>query len=236
MPERDALADVREHLEWIADEEHAAHCEPFKWAREVHEQARKALLALPDGETGDAYVLDTLARLAGELRAMREPGARMPNGRPMGVGEWRAWAKRWGPPLHAVQGRLAAAPVGETRDGEVRRWQRCPVCEGRGTVPHDFYTGFGVATSTARERCRTCKGGTVLLASPVPADGEELAGLLMGDKAREVVIDFFDAWRFCPVSRSDHSPRPCLEDAATQLLTAVAARLSSREQEDGDRG
>ena len=54
------------------------------------------------------YVTDVLARLAGELHAMSKPGARMPNKRPMGVGEWRAWAQRWCLPLDTVVGLLGA--------------------------------------------------------------------------------------------------------------------------------
>lgn len=56
---------------------------------------------------GHTYVPDVLSRLAGELHAMSQPGARMPNGRVMGVGEMRAWAASWGPPLFAVQQLLA---------------------------------------------------------------------------------------------------------------------------------
>lgn len=42
------------------------------------------------------------------------------------------------------------------------QWQRCPVCEGRGTVSPDFYEQLGVGASTAREACRTCRGRTVI--------------------------------------------------------------------------
>ena len=38
----------------------------------------------------------------------------------------------------------------------------CPVCQGRGTVPPDFYEAMGVATSTARTQCRSCGGRGVL--------------------------------------------------------------------------
>lgn len=34
----------------------------------------------------------------------------------------------------------------------------CPVCSGRGSVPHDFYDQLGASTSTAREQCRSCGG------------------------------------------------------------------------------
>ena len=38
---------------------------------------------------------------------------------------------------------------------------KCPVCEGRGTVPAGFY--FGVSsTQTAPETCKACGGGGVL--------------------------------------------------------------------------
>lgn len=39
--------------------------------------------------------------------------------------------------------------------------------------------------------------------------------------ARRVVIDFLDAWRFCPVASSPNPSRQCLENAATQLLNAL---------------
>jgi len=41
---------------------------------------------------------------------------------------------------------------------------RCPVCEGRGTVPHGFYSHeeMGTDASTAPETCRTCNGQGVI--------------------------------------------------------------------------
>ena len=39
----------------------------------------------------------------------------------------------------------------------------------------------------------------------------------------EAAIDFLDSWRFCPVSSSPNAARQCLEDAAGQLLAALAA-------------
>ncbi len=43
-----------------------------------------------------------------------------------------------------------------------RLWQTCPVCQGCGTVPADFYARMGVGTSSARESCRRCDGtGTI---------------------------------------------------------------------------
>ena len=36
------------------------------------------------------------------------------------------------------------------------KWQACPICHGRMVVPAGFYTG--VASGTAPETCRTCKG------------------------------------------------------------------------------
>jgi hypothetical protein len=72
---------------------------------------------MPSTERERAYVTDVLSRLAGELQSMSKPGARMPNGRPMGVGEWRAWAKGWVLPLHTVQGLLAASVSPEPGEG-----------------------------------------------------------------------------------------------------------------------
>jgi hypothetical protein len=46
----------------------------------------------------------------------------------------------------------------------VRGVQACPVCGGCGSVPADFYTRLGVATSASRERCRTCEGRGVVTA------------------------------------------------------------------------
>jgi DnaJ-class molecular chaperone len=44
--------------------------------------------------------------------------------------------------------------------------QKCPVCEGRGIVPHGFYSypagqQFS-STDTTPEKCRTCDGGGVV--------------------------------------------------------------------------
>jgi DnaJ-class molecular chaperone len=57
------------------------------------------------------------------------------------------------------------------------QWQGCPVCAGRGTMHHDFYTGVGASTSTERVQCKTCKGATVvappgIAGSPKAAGGE----------------------------------------------------------------
>lgn len=43
-------------------------------------------------------------------------------------------------------------------------YQACPVCHGRGAVPHGFYnTSLAFSsTSTADEQCRTCKGRTII--------------------------------------------------------------------------
>jgi DnaJ-class molecular chaperone len=45
-----------------------------------------------------------------------------------------------------------------------REWQACPVCAGRGVVPQGFYNPHptSVATSTAPEQCRTCKGARII--------------------------------------------------------------------------
>jgi hypothetical protein len=40
--------------------------------------------------------------------------------------------------------------------------------------------------------------------------------------ALQIVVDFLGDWRFCPVSTSSAPARSCLEDAAAQLLAALA--------------
>ena len=38
----------------------------------------------------------------------------------------------------------------------------------------------------------------------------------------QVVVDFLDAWRYCPVASADSPSRECLEKAAREILTALA--------------
>lgn len=38
------------------------------------------------------------------------------------------------------------------------KWQRCPVCNGVGSVPMGFYPPQGVGTTTTPQKCRTCNG------------------------------------------------------------------------------
>ena len=35
---------------------------------------------------------------------------------------------------------------------------KCPVCEGRGTVAHNFYSQSELSSNTAREQCKSCHG------------------------------------------------------------------------------
>jgi hypothetical protein len=51
----------------------------------------------------------------------------------------------------------------------------------------------------------------------------------MPDERRRVVVDFLDAWRYCPVASSPDPSPQCLENAATQLLDALAAADSAFE-------
>jgi len=44
---------------------------------------------------------------------------------------------------------------------------KCPVCEGRGTVPHNFYSGAIASSSIAPETCRSCKGEGVLWSNDI---------------------------------------------------------------------
>jgi len=51
---------------------------------------------------------------------------------------------------------------------------RCPVCDGRGTVPFNFYSGSTLASNTSPVECRSCAGKGYLVLSddnePVKAD------------------------------------------------------------------
>ena len=46
--------------------------------------------------------------------------------------------------------------------------QLCPVCQGRGFVPPNFYNPFDASTTDSQETCRTCKGDGVLWDRPLP--------------------------------------------------------------------
>lgn len=47
--------------------------------------------------------------------------------------------------------------------------QKCPVCEGRMTVPEGFYEGKPIDADGPREKCRTCFGtGTLGPLDPPP--------------------------------------------------------------------
>lgn len=37
-------------------------------------------------------------------------------------------------------------------------WQACPVCGGRGWMPHGFFTGMLSGTDVTNETCRVCGG------------------------------------------------------------------------------
>ena len=52
-------------------------------------------------------------------------------------------------------------------------WQKCPVCNGCGTVPWEFYHGWGKKHETSavppeRETCRACGGSGALYALVSP--------------------------------------------------------------------
>ena len=47
-------------------------------------------------------------------------------------------------------------------DGLNQPFQCCPVCEGRGNVPHSFYSRMVDSTSTSAETCRACHGAGVI--------------------------------------------------------------------------
>ena len=105
----------------------AALCAEYRgapcWTQVEATQAALASLLAPEGEgTSDSSTSsevpkseaavkaarltlhrdELIRRLAGELHAISRPGARMPNGRVVGVGEVRAWADSWRIPLMAI--------------------------------------------------------------------------------------------------------------------------------------
>lgn len=49
---------------------------------------------------------------------------------------------------------------------------RCPICEGRGAVPCNFYTGGRVSTDASDVPCKACSG-TGILWGPVEDKGDE---------------------------------------------------------------
>lgn len=67
------------------------------------------------------------------------------------------WYKAWQCPSCAALPNASQPPP--MRFGEKRPW-RCPVCEGRGSVPAGFYTN-GISTSTSNEKCRSCEDGVI---------------------------------------------------------------------------
>ena len=40
--------------------------------------------------------------------------------------------------------------------------QTCPVCNGRGWMPEEFYSGISNTTTTSRVTCKSCGGGGVV--------------------------------------------------------------------------
>lgn len=56
------------------------------------------------------------------------------------------------------------------------KWQKCPICEGRGIVIAGFYTTlpdcYGYSSNTT-ETCRTCLGSGKILEAPDWATGKE---------------------------------------------------------------
>lgn len=55
-------------------------------------------------------------------------------------------------------------------------YQKCPVCEGRGLLPHGFYIPNEQFTSsnTTPEICKTC-GGKGIIVSPVEITGSPIS-------------------------------------------------------------
>jgi hypothetical protein len=57
-----------------------------------------------------------------------------------------------------------------TAKPEIQPWQKCPVCNGCGTVAQNFYNpDMTSAADTARKQCRTCNGRGIIAAHCPPA-------------------------------------------------------------------
>lgn len=80
--------------------------------------------------------------------------------------------------------------------------------------------GFATAANAIRE-----------LLDAMPA--QPPAPALSDEVAQRVVVDFLTDWRFCPVSTAANPSRSCLEDAAKQLLDALASREQRGEEKSG---
>lgn len=39
---------------------------------------------------------------------------------------------------------------------------KCPVCDGRGNVPFNFYNDKNMSVYSLNEKCRTCEGDTII--------------------------------------------------------------------------
>lgn len=42
------------------------------------------------------------------------------------------------------------------------RYQKCPVCLGVGTLPHNFYTCQTVSSSVSDVQCKSCNGRGII--------------------------------------------------------------------------
>ena len=58
-------------------------------------------------------------------------------------------------------------------------WQRCPVCEGCGTVECNFYTKATTVSDLGRVQCRTCGGRGVLRTTEYPPENYPLGDLYL---------------------------------------------------------
>ncbi len=55
---------------------------------------------------------------------------------------------------------------------------------------------------------------------------EQIREGLLSEGMKEALVEFLDAWRYCPVSAASSPSRQCLEDAAAQLLDTLAGPLA----------
>jgi len=91
--------------------------------------------------------------------------------------------------------------------------QKCPVCEGRKTVPAGFYSGTEKEGSTERETCQTCFG-TGTINSWEPPGGERW------EWPRSAVN----------VMRCDHGVNTVAEQAAAMIADSMTRELARHKE------
>ena len=59
---------------------------------------------------------------------------------------------------------------------------KCPVCEGRGVVPPNFYSGLGYVGDTTNITCQACQGKGIVW------DGSVMGGVVVAHRKRPGLV------------------------------------------------